>query len=118
MEYTLSQGATEKTILEQCYRNRTPIPKSIQDAPTLGLGLGLFYDAFMHLTTCRALGANGTESPISWIVMMQYCEIQGITGDQREDLIYHVAKMDTVYMQHRLKEAKQRSQEKKSAKSV
>lgn len=38
--------------------------------------------------------------------------MQGITGDQREDMIYHISKMDTVYLQHRLDEAEKRAKEK------
>ena len=109
MEYTLSQGPNEKAILEQCYRNRAPVPKTILNAPELGIGLNLYYEAFMHLTTCRTFGASGTESPISWLDIVRYCDYQGICGEQRDDVIYHISKMDTVYMKHRLSQAKQQT---------
>ena len=105
MLYALEQGPTEKFIIEQCYRQKLPLPEKIQNAPELLLGLELFYIAFMNLTSCRTQG-YGTEGPIGWLQISEYCLIHGIIGEQRDDLIYHVQKMDEVYLKFKAKKLK------------
>ena len=53
----------------------------------------------MDLTSCRAHGYG--EGPIPWTAVGQWCDEHRITGDQREDVRYHVSKLDTVYLEHR-----------------
>lgn len=105
----MEQGPTEKFIIEQCARQSLPLPDSIQNAPTLFQGLQLFYSAFMDLTSCRGQG-YGTEGPIPWLSISQYCNIHGITGEQREDVIYHVQNMDAVYLEHKGKVLKAKTE--------
>ena len=69
------------------------------------MGLELFYNSFMDLTSCRGQG-YGTEGPISWFSISDYCDRHGIIGEQREDLIYHIQKMDEVYLNFKAKKLK------------
>jgi hypothetical protein len=103
----LEQGPTEKTIVEQCIRNRMPLPQSIANAPELYEGLELFYVAFMELTTCRALGM--AEGPIPWTAVQSYCNELGLVGEQREDMFFHIREMDTCYLEFRAKKTQQQS---------
>ena len=56
----------------------------------------------MDLTSGRGQ-SYGTEGPISWLSINEYCVIHGIIGEQREDLIYHVQKLDEVYLKFKTK---------------
>ena len=70
----------------------------------------------MDLTSCRGQG-YGTEGPISWLSISQYCHENGILGEQREDLFFFVQNMDAVYLEHKGKQLKaQTNKGKKPAK--
>lgn len=103
MLYALEQGPTERKIIELSIRQRLPLPDAIANAPELELGLDLFYTAFHDLSSCRTLGFG--EGPIPWLAVDDYCRRQGITGVQREDMLYHVQQLDTVYLEYRAKQA-------------
>lgn len=100
----LQQGPNEKTIVDACIRERRPLPNAIANAPALALGLELFYSAFMDLTTDRAIGYG--EGPIPWSSVDRYCQRHAIRGEQREDVHYHVRRMDAVYLEHRAEQAR------------
>lgn len=100
--YMLQQGPTERTIVEQCARNGLPLPRAIANAPELLVGLELYFIGFMDLTTCRGQ-SYGTEGPISWITMNEYCFVHGIDGEQREDFFYHLSRMDSAYLEYKAK---------------
>lgn len=82
-----------------------PVPERVANAPELQPGLELFLNAFMELTSCRGLGF-GAVGPIPWLTLHEYCSIHDITGEQREDLIYHVQRMDKAYMDWQQNKAK------------
>jgi hypothetical protein len=67
-------------------------------------GLNLFYMAFLDLTSCRALGY--AQGPIPWLAIHHYCEAHGIEDEQREDVFYHVARLDKVYLDWSAEKAK------------
>lgn len=75
---------------------RQQFPDSIQNAPDLWFGLNLFYTAFMDLTSCRTLGY--AQGPIPWLAIHEYCEAHGIEDELREDMFYHVARLDKAYL--------------------
>lgn len=102
----LEQGPTEKLIIEQCYKQRLPLPEKIANAPELFLGLELYFTAFLNLTSCRTQG-YGTEGPIPFTQMQIYCEFEGINGDQREDLLDHMQHMDAAYLKHKAQKLKE-----------
>lgn len=101
----MEQGPTEKFIIQQCFQQKLPLPERIQNAPELFQGLELFYLAFMDLTSCRGQG-YGTEGPIGWLQISEYCFIHGIIGEQRDDLIYHIQRMDEAYLGFKAKKLK------------
>jgi hypothetical protein len=82
-----------------------PLPDRIQNAPELFQGLELFYMAFMDLTSCRGQG-YGTEGPIGWLQISEYCFIHAIIGEQRDDLIYHIQHMDESYLKFKANKLK------------
>lgn len=69
------------------------------------MGLELFYMAFMDLTSCRGQ-SYGSEGPIGWLSINDYCRVHGIIGEQREDLIYHVQRLDAAYLEYKTKKLK------------
>lgn len=94
----MEQGPTEKAIIEQCYRQRLPLPARIANAPELLVGLEFYYVSFLNLTTCRGQG-YGTEGPVDWLAIDEYADRNEIDGEQREDLHYHIQKMDAAYLE-------------------
>lgn len=70
------------------------------------LGSELFYMAFMDLTSSRSLGYM-SPGPIPWHAIHLYCEANGVTGEQREDVFYHVEHLDKLYLDWLTKKHKQ-----------
>ena len=101
MLYTLEQGPTEREIVEQSYRSGRPLPNAIANAPVLWLGLDLFLDAFFVLTSTRSVGFG--EGPIPWTAVSHWCDVHGVFNDQREDVHFHMGKLDTAYLKYRSK---------------
>lgn len=89
-------GRDEAKIVEQCVRTRQPYPDTIANAPELMPGLSLFYIAFLDLTSCRSLGYS--QGPIPWLAIHHYCEAHEIEGEQKEDVFYHIARLDKTYL--------------------
>lgn len=75
-------------------RGRMPLPKAIQNAPSLFMGLELYYGAFVDLNTCRIGMGDG---PISWMAVHEYAAINKFDEDQTEDLHYYITKMDEAF---------------------
>jgi len=73
-----------------------PVPRSIREAPTLLMGNELFYLGFMDLTSCRSIGM--ALGPISLLSILEYCKIHEIVGDQREDFVWVIQKLDHFYI--------------------
>ena len=96
--YGLEQAPVEKEIIEQCIRSRRKIPDKFLNAPEVYPGLDMFYAAFMDMTSCRELG-YGQIGPVNWLTIQRYCEVYGIQGEQREDMFYHVSRMDRAYLE-------------------
>jgi hypothetical protein len=109
--YSLQQGPTEKTIIDQAVRGRKPLPDAIANAPDLNSGLELYYVAFMDLTSSRALGA--TEGPIAWNVIDYYCRVLQFSEEQREDAFFFIAAMDKAYLDFRAEKPKSKVASKK-----
>ena len=82
--------------MAQCVRQRRPLPERIANAPQLQMGLGLFYIAFLDLTSERQVGeAIGA---IPWTAIDRWCLANRISGEQREDVFYHVGRLDRAYI--------------------
>lgn len=84
-------------------RERLPLPQRIQNAPELEPGLELYYEAFHHLHSGRAVMM--AELPISWMQIAEYGERTGLTEEQVEDLQHHVRAMDDAYLKWRQKQS-------------
>ena len=76
-------------------RSRQPVPKRIQNAPQLSLGLELFFNSFMDLTSSRQIGFG--PGPIPWAAIQEYCLHSEFSEEQTEDTHYHVTRLDTVW---------------------
>lgn len=74
----------------------TPLPNSIQNAPELNLGLGLFYTGFLDLTSSRQVGMG--MGPIPLLSILEYCMINGIEGDQQDDFVWFTQRLDARYL--------------------
>lgn len=84
--------------MDECIRRGKPPPESIQNAPELNAGLGLYYVAFLDLTGCRHVGeALGT---IDWLMIDRYCQRYDIEGEQYEDMQYLIARMDAAFLEY------------------
>lgn len=94
----LTLAPTQKKIMDECIRRGKPPPDSIQNAPELNAGLGLYYIAFLDLTGCRQLGES--IGPIDWLAVDRYCTRYNIKGEQYEDMHYYLGKMDLAFMEH------------------
>jgi hypothetical protein len=92
-------------ILEQCYRQRLPLPDALQNAPELHFGLELYFISFLELSTCRALGPGG-EGGVSWLAISDYADRNKFSEEQREDLFFYMHEMDKAYLAHQAKALK------------
>lgn len=86
----------ENRIIVQCMRERMPLPKKIQDAPELRLGLELYFGAFFDLNTCRQIGMG--LAPIPWNCIKDYAQAYEFDESQTDDLFYFIRKMDHEYL--------------------
>lgn len=83
-----------------------PILKS---APEIWPDLGWIWEAFTYLNACRQAGFNGPQ-PISLTEILAYAQYRGITcPDERDELLYHVQKLDVLYMTEQANRAKSKS---------
>lgn len=73
-----------------------PVPLDIQNAPELMPGLGLYYEAFCRLDSCRPIGMS--LGPIPWNYIDDYCDRTTVDGDQRDAMHHHVRAMDNAYL--------------------
>ena len=99
MLYTLEQGPVEKRIIEQCFRERLPLPMKIQNAPQLYLGLELYLGAYFDLQSCRPSGWG--DAVIPWLTVDDYATRRGLDDEQREDLQVIVRRLDEEYLSYR-----------------
>ena len=89
-------GKNERRIVEDCVRSRQPFPAAVLNGAELPEELRLFYAAFLDLTSCRTLGQG--IGPIPWLAIHYYCGAHEIEGEQREEVFYHVTRLDKEYL--------------------
>lgn len=82
-------------MLPNLIKLRLPIPKKIQDAPSLSPGLELYWDAFEALNTCRS-GMSG-DGPIPWLAVRRYADHCDMDGQECDDLWFFMQRMDEAY---------------------
>ncbi len=76
-----------------------PLPKAIQNAPELELGLDFFYVAFLELSSCRQIGME--EGPIPWTAIDTYCFRFELESEMRDDMFHFVRSLDNEYLRFR-----------------
>lgn len=98
-------GTTELRMLKQAYSGgRVRLPQALADAPTLSLGLELYYHAYLELHTTRSWAFG--PGPIPWSAVRDYAEAHRFDVEQTEDLLYYVSKMDEAYIKYASEKAK------------
>lgn len=60
-------------------------------------GLELFYRGFLDLTSSRQIGTGGL-GPISQLHILTYCFMNGIEGDQADDFVWMLQRLDEKYL--------------------
>lgn len=84
-----------------------PIPKAIQNAPELFLGLEFAYYAFWELNTSRPVG--WTAGPLPWWVIHQYAQSQGLDQDEEVDFAAHIRAMDRAFLAYNEEQSRKSS---------
>lgn len=74
-----------------------PLPERIQNAPELWIGLQMFYRGFLDLVSERSYGMAA--GPIPYMKQVEYCVMNGIDGEQREDFVWLVSHLDAKYLE-------------------
>lgn len=97
----LEQAPHERKIIQMALREGRPLPRKIANAPTLDLGLELYYNAFWELDTCRPQGFG--PGPIPWTAMNAYALRYDMTDEQTDELFHFVRAMDRAYLEHQAK---------------
>lgn len=100
----MEQGPVEQNIIKQSLKAGQPIPEKIRNAPTLGKGLEIFYNAFIELNSCRSIGMDMGEIP--WVAIAKYAEVHEFEGEQRDDLFYFAQALDSAYISYRQSRSK------------
>jgi len=96
----LKQGPTEKQILDQARRSKTPIPQAILDKPELSVGLELYYMAFWDLMSDRSAGMNGA-GMIHYVSMSKWMDDYGFTDrDERHRFKRVLHRLDINYLEY------------------
>lgn len=75
--------------MERATQQRMPIPDKIANSPELQDGLQFYYMAHVELGTTR-----GESGYIPWTAVYEYCKAYELVGEDAEDLIYLMRKMD------------------------
>lgn len=103
----------ERQLIDMAIKRRQPLPNKIANAPALLDGLGLYYDAFLELSTDRAVGMG--IGPIPWSSINRYAECHGLVGDDDYgDLRDMVRAMDGAFLKYEA----QRQKDKQSAEAI
>ena len=71
------------------------LPPKIANAPELRFGLELYFGAFLDLMSSRSGAGDG---PIPWTTIAEYAKAYEFDEVQTEDLFYHIAQLDAVYL--------------------
>lgn len=97
-------GEMEGTIVRQCLKTGQPLPKAIQDAPELALGLEFTYTAFWEMGTCRPVGFGVGYIP--WRDILKYAEHYHLDEEATEDFMFLIRAMDKAFMEQEMEKQK------------
>lgn len=96
--YALEQGLTEDTIIRKYTQMKQALPAAIANAPDLIPGLGLYYEAFWSLDSCRINGMGRGRIP--WTATLAYVDEYGILGEQRDHFFALLTRMDGAFLKY------------------
>lgn len=89
-------GSSEKNIVKQAFRFGTPLPERIKNAPSLRIGLSLYYEAFFELDSERSIGMMLGSIPRSKII--DYADRYEFGYELTEDFVYLIRAMDNAHL--------------------
>jgi len=93
LEYELSHGKVEQTILDQCARQNLPIPERIKNKPRVPIELKFYFKAFFDLLTHSGGGGN-----IPWKSAKDYAEYYELSEIELERMWQIVSALETQYI--------------------
>lgn len=114
MLFQLEQGQTAEQIILECENRGIELPQKLQNAPELWLGLGIYWEAFLRLSSGRQASGFGV-GPISWIQIEEYCDRQRVSNDQRLIFHHHISCLDRAYLDFKAREAKAKAKANQSS---
>jgi len=97
-------GPSEAVVIKAALQSRHPLPKRIQEAPSLEQHLVLYYNAFWDLNSCRSVGFGYGHIP--WTAVTEWCIMNGLDGEQYHSMHRYIRSMDGVYLKHHSKDSK------------
>lgn len=109
----MEQAPNEERIIQQCMIRGLRLPGKIENAPELHMGLGLYYNAYWELTSCRASGWG--IGPIPWSAILEYARFFEFSEEQEEDLLYYVRMMDNAYLDYKRSKEEGKCQQAKAS---
>lgn len=80
------------------------IPDQLLNEPMLHEGLDIYYSAFWELNTDRQVGMG--LGPIPYSSIRNYCKDRGLGGDQSDNMMRLLRKMDSEFIKFQEKQAK------------
>lgn len=83
----------EEQIRREARRFREPLPKRIENKPSLFFGMALYLNAWFELDTERK-----RPEPISRSMCFQYAHDYELSEEQRDDLWYFVQRADNTFL--------------------
>lgn len=86
-------GKDEDKIRRLAAKRGQLLPDLVADAPELPAHLRAYLRAYNELDTCRKLGF-GAVGPIPWTAIDRYAARHGYLGDDFDDLVYVLMRMD------------------------
>lgn len=78
-------------------RDSRALPERIANAPSILVGLELYYLGFLDLMSSRDSGFS--LGPIWWTTIQTYCEKKGLDDEQTQSMHFHIVKMDAAYLE-------------------
>jgi len=73
------------------------LPKKVEEAPVIKIGLEIYFSAYVELMSCRQVG-YGYVGAIPWTAVAQYAQFHSFDHDQFLDLSFFVRSLDEAYL--------------------
>lgn len=106
LAYEFEQAPHERTIIRNSLLSGMPIPKAIQNAPSIELQWQFFYIAFWSLNSTR----NYRLGPIPYQYIREYAFDLDLSEDQFDRLLFVIEEMDKWYLNYLVSKESKRQQ--------